>query len=93
MASLHVVTNGACKGMRNGCGCRACTTGLSRIVAWRVHCDACGGDRDKCLTGQGESGDFARLDGCAAFIETGKIRPAPRKAKKVRQPWEPRKAA
>jgi hypothetical protein len=92
MASLHVVTNGACKGLRNGCGCRACTAGLSRIVAWRVHCEACGNDPERCREGQGPVGDFERLVGCRAFTDDGKVRPKKAKAP-PRQPWQPKKAA
>jgi hypothetical protein len=91
MASLHVVTNGSCRGLRNGCLCPSCTAGLSRIVAWRVHCEACGGNENRCREGQGPTGDFDRLPGCMAFVEDGKVRPK-RARKSPSQPWEPRPA-
>jgi hypothetical protein len=94
MAHLHVLTNGTHHGLRNGCTCPSCKGDLASIVAWRSHCQACGGDERVCREGKGPEGDFAGLVGCRAFTDEGKVRPK-RARKPPLQPWDvkPAKAA
>lgn len=59
---------------------------LQAIAGLRATCEACGGNRDNCMSGQGAKGEFRRLEGCNAFTPEGKVNvPAP---KQIRQPWQ-----
>lgn len=93
MTTLRVLTGINCRGLSCGCNCPACAADLTRIADQRLLCEACHGDSKRCQQGQGEYRDFAALTGCLAFTDTGTIAtPAPKRAKRVPQPWDARPA-